>query len=357
MAMLSTGRLPALLAAAVASIAVAGCGGDEPAEQQGGEGDIKGTTMTFVSYGGAYQDAQKKAMTDPFQQKFGVEVQQDGPTDYAKLTTQIESGQVTWDVVDADPFFAIQQCKKMVEPIDTSVVDTSKMPEELVSECSVPSMTYSFALFYDKKFAADPPKGWADFFNTEKYPGKRALQNLAQGGGYEAALLADGVPSDELFPIDYDRALKKLDTIKEDLVFWDTGAQSQQMMESGEVVMLLAWSGRGYTAIKNGASYEPQWNQNMAVYDVFMVPKGTTNKAAAMKFISYATGAEAQARLTETIPYAPIHADADPKVDEQLKSFLPTQPDIREKAVVIDQEWWAENLDAATQKWTAWVGG
>lgn len=357
MAMLSTGRLPALLAAAVASIAVAGCGGDEPAEQQGGEGDIKGTTMTFVSYGGAYQDAQKKAMTDPFQQKFGVEVQQDGPTDYAKLTTQIESGQVTWDVVDADPFFAIQQCKKMVEPIDTSVVDTSKMPKELVSECSVPSMTYSFALFYDKKFAADPPKGWADFFNTEKYPGKRALQNLAQGGGYEAALLADGVPSDELFPIDYGRALKKLDTIKEDLVFWDTGAQSQQMMESGEVVMLLAWSGRGYTAIKNGASYEPQWNQNMAVYDVFMVPKGTTNKAAAMKFISYATGAEAQARLTETIPYAPIHADADPKVDEQLKSFLPTQPDIREKAVVIDQEWWAENLDAATQKWTAWVGG
>ncbi|MGH2744818.1 MAG: ABC transporter, partial [Thermoleophilaceae bacterium] len=72
---------------------------------------------------------------------------------------------------------------------------------------------------------------------------------------------------------------------------------------------------------------------------------------------SYATGAEAQARLTETIPYAPIHADADPNVDKQLKSFLPTQPDIREKAVVIDQKWWAENLDAATQKWTAWVGG
>ena len=37
---------------------------------------------------------------------------------------------------------------------------------------------------------------------------------------------------------------------------------------------LLAWTGRGYNAVKNGATFAPQWYQNMAVYDVFIVPKG-----------------------------------------------------------------------------------
>jgi putative spermidine/putrescine transport system substrate-binding protein len=95
----------------------------------------------------------------------------------------------------------------------------------------------------------------------------------------------------------------------------------------------------------------------MAVYDVFMVPKGAKNKAAAMKFISYATGAEAQAKLTETIPYSPINSDAKPKVDPLITSFLSTQPGVREKGIVQDQAWWAKNQDEATQKWTAWAAG
>lgn len=314
-------------------------------------------SLTFVSFGGAYQAAQKKAMTDPYAAANKITMNQDGPTDYAKIKAMVEAGNVQWDVVDADPFFPIGNCDKYAEKLDFKVIDTSKMNKAFVSDCEVPSMTYSYVLMYNTKKYPNPPQNWHDFFDTAKFPGKRALQNAAQGGGYEAALLADGVPKDKLYPLDYARAEKKLNTIKKNLVFWDTGAQSQQMMEKGEVDMLLAWTGRGYNAVKNGATFAPQWNENMAVYDVFIVPKGSKNKAAAMKFIAYATGAQAQAKLTEQIPYAPINSDAKPVTDALITSFLPTQPKVEGKGIVQDQQWWAKNQDAATQKWTAWAAG
>ncbi len=336
------------------ALGLAACGGGSGSGSNSAE---ETKSMTFVSFGGAYQEAQTKAMIDPFAAANDVTINQDGPTDYAKIKTMVESGNVQWDVVDADPFFPIGNCDKYAEKLDFSIIDTSKMPKEFVSDCAVPSMTYAYVLMYNTEKYPTPPQGWRDFFDTTNFPGKRALQNAAQGGGYEAALLADGVPEEELYPIDYERAQAKLDTIRDDLVFWDTGAQSQQMMETGEVDMLLVWTGRGYEAVKNGATFKTQWNESISVYDVFMIPKGSPNKAAAMEFISYATGAEAQAKLTENIPYSPINSDAKPKVDQLITSFLSTRPSVQERAVVQDQAWWSENLDAATESWTAWAAG
>jgi putative spermidine/putrescine transport system substrate-binding protein len=213
------------------AMGLSACGGGS---DSGSKPASETKSMTFVSFGGAYQDAQKTAMTDPYAAANNITMNQDGPTDYAKIKAMVESGNVLWDVVDADPFFAIGNCDKYAEKLDFSVIDTSKMPKDFVSDCAVPSMTYSYVLMYNKEKYPNPPQNWRDFFDTTKFPGKRALQNAAQGGGYEAALLADGVPKDKLYPIDYGRAEKKLDSIKKDLVFWDSGAQSQQMMEKGE---------------------------------------------------------------------------------------------------------------------------
>jgi putative spermidine/putrescine transport system substrate-binding protein len=343
---------------AVGVLALAACSGSaSTSASSGGPSSAAGAgTLTFTSFGGAYQDAQRKAMLGPYAASSGLKITEDQPTDYPKLTAMVKSGNVTWDVVDTDPFYPLANCGTYAEKIDTTVVDTSKMPKELVSDCAVPSMTFSYVLMYNSKlYGSNPPKSWADFFDTKNFPGKRALQNASQGGGYEVALLADGVAPDKLYPLDYDRAFKKLDTLGDNLIFWETGAQSQEMMEKGEVGMLLAWNGRAYNAAKNGAPYLPQWNQNIAVYDVFMVPKGVKNKDAAMKFIAYATGAEAQARLTENIPYAPINSDAQPKVDALTTSFLPTGPDAVGKGIIQDQKWWSANNVEATKKWSSWV--
>jgi putative spermidine/putrescine transport system substrate-binding protein len=293
-------------------------------------------------------------MVDPYV-AMGAKVTLDESTDYAKIKTMVESNNVTWDVVDADPFFPIANCGKYAEKLDTTVIDTSKMDKALVSECAVPAMTYSYILAYNPEKYSTPPSGWADFFDTAKFPGKRALQNAVQGGAYEVALLADGVAPDALYPIDYDRAFKKLDTIKKDLVYWDKGAQSQEMAEKGEVDMMLIWNGRAFNAAKAGSKMKPAWKQSITVYDVFMIPKGSKNKDAAMRFIAYATGKEPQERLAQNIPYAPIHADAKPVVDELTKAYLPSEN--ADGAVVQDQKWYSENETEATKRWEAYVAG
>jgi putative spermidine/putrescine transport system substrate-binding protein len=190
-------------------------------------------TLTFVSYGGIFQDGQTQAAIDPFAKESGARVLQDGPTETAKIKTQVDSGNVTWDVIDSTNVITAQHCGDLFLPIDTSIVDTSKIPAGAkTDECSVPAMGYGLIVVYNtKKYGANPPKTWADFYDTAKFPGKRAIEGIAgelDMGVLEGALLADGVAPDQMYPIDAPRALKKMSSIRPDIVFWNSGAHSQQ---------------------------------------------------------------------------------------------------------------------------------
>jgi putative spermidine/putrescine transport system substrate-binding protein len=370
-----TNRLKAttgVAAACIASVFLASCGGQQEAQQVdlgSGEaragtvkkGALDGLTLSFVSYGGIYQDGQMEAAGKPFAEESGAEILSDGPTDYTKIKAQVESQNVTWDVVDTDTIWAEAQCGKLLMPLDFDLIDTSKVPEELIGECTVPAMSYGYILMYDKsEFGDNPPQGWTDFFDTEKFPGKRAINGVpsdAAPGSFEAALIADGVKPEDLYPLDVDRALEKLSTIRDDIVFWQTGAESQQLLESGEVAMAMVWSGRGYSAVKNGADYEAQWNEWMPIKESLSVPKGVRNPDAAMAFINYYIGAEQQAKLTELTSYAPINSDAKPDVDALTKSYLTTNPEYADLSLPVDTKWWADNQADVIEKWSAWLGG
>ena len=172
---------------------------------------LKGVTLTFVSYGGIYQDGQMAAAVDPFAKESGAQILQDGPTDNAKIKAQVDSGNVTWDVIDSTNVFTAQHCGDLFMPIDTSIVDISKIPPGAkTDDCSVPAMQYGLIVVYNtEKYGANPPKTWADFFDTAKYPGKRAIQGKPgelDPGVLEGAVLADGVAPDKVYPIDVDRA-------------------------------------------------------------------------------------------------------------------------------------------------------
>ncbi|SEF52015.1 putative spermidine/putrescine transport system substrate-binding protein [Thermomonospora echinospora] len=362
-----------LAAAAAAVTMAAACGGGSgsgadvdlgtgPAKAGSVKKDaLKGVNLTFVSYGGVYQSGQEKAAVEPFAAESGARVLSDGPTDYAKIKAQVDSGNVTWDVVDTDAIWGESQCGKLLAPLDYSIIDKSNVPEGLAGECTVPAMQYGMVLAYNKdKYGANPPQGWADFFDTAKFPGKRAIPGIANDaapGPYEAALVADGVAPDQLFPLDVERANKKLTSIRPNLVFWKTGAESQQLLESGEADMVMLWSGRAYDAIKNGAKYEVQWNQFMPIMDVLAVPKGARNPKAAMALINYYLGAQQQAKLTELTSYSPIHTGAQPTLDPLGTAFLTTSPERSKQALKIDAKWWAANQHALIEKWSAWLGG
>jgi putative spermidine/putrescine transport system substrate-binding protein len=167
-------------------------------------------------------------------------------------------------------------------------------------------------------------------------------------------LLADGVPPENLYPLDVERALDKLDTIKDQIVWWESAAHSQRQIASGEVALTSAWNGRMQTEIEGGAPVEIQWNQNLQTADYLVVPKGTARKEAAMELIAYCVSAQNNHRLSDYIEYAPINKESIPKVDPQVAPQLPTAH--REVGVRYDAQWWDDNRKAVTERFNEWVG-
>lgn len=305
------------------------------------------------------QEAQYEAAVRPFGEAEDVSVKQDQPAVFAKLKVMVETGNVTSDVMDLVPSFVLANCGTLFEPLDKSIVDVSRVPAEKVSECAAPAYNSAFMWFYDTAtFPNGGPSTWADFFDVERFPGKRGIPEAAEYGLVEAALLADGVEPATLYPLDYDRAFKKLDSIEDELVFWSSGAQQQQQMESGEVAMMFGWPGRAHGAAVNGASFVPVWETVVGIYDVFTVVKGSPNAQTAMEFINYAISAKPQEEFATRVPYASINLDSQEPDDELIASFAPTlAKQERFGFVDQDQQWWSENLDDVTARWAAWVSG
>jgi putative spermidine/putrescine transport system substrate-binding protein len=196
------------------------------------------------------------------------------------------------------------------------------------------------------------PKTWADLFDTAKFPGKRAFYKWSAPGVIEAALLADGVAADKLYPLDLDRAFKKLDTIKADIIWWDSGAQSQQLLASAEAGFGSFWNGRLTALAATGVNVETSWTNNITAADSLVVPKGTKNKEAAMKFIAHATSDQAQANFATATGYAPVNLDANVLMDGALRQTLPDMQ--AETQVNADMNYWAEHRDEIGTRWYAW---
>lgn len=309
--------------------------------------------MVFTSWGGTTQDAQTAAWAEPFTAATGVNVLQDGPTDYGKIKAMVEAGSVTWDVVDVEGDYAVQAGKAgLLEPLDFTVIDKTKLDPRFVTDHSVGSFYYSFVIGCNADAVAECPMTWADLFDTEKFPGKRTFYKWSAPGVIEAALLADGVAPADLYPLDLDRAFAKLDTIKDDIIWWSSGAQSQQMLASAETPFGSFWNGRLTALADSGVTVETSWDQNITAADSLVVPKGAANKAEAMKFIALATSAEPQAEMAAATGYAPINLDSPALMDPAVRETLPDQQAASQ--VNADMAYWAEHRDEIGERWYAW---
>ena len=309
--------------------------------------------LVFTSWGGTTQDAQKAAWAEAFTKASGIKVLQDGPTDYGKLKAQIDSGNVSWDVVDVEMDFAIAAAKAgLLEPIDFKTVDKSKLDPRFVTDNLVGSFYYSFVIGFNKDVLKTAPKSWADVFDTKAFPGKRTFYKWSAPGVLEIALLADGVAADKLYPLDLDRAFKKLDTIKKDIVWWGGGAESQQLLASGEAPIGQFWNGRIFAIQQGGGNVDASWAQNLTAADVLVVPKGSKNKDAAMKFLATATSADAQAAFAKASGYAPINVESKTKMDAAVVKSLPDAH--TDGQINLNMQYWAEHRDEIAKRWYDW---
>ncbi|GGF34454.1 ABC transporter substrate-binding protein [Aliidongia dinghuensis] len=310
--------------------------------------------LTFTSWGGSTQDAQKAAWAQPFTTSSGFTVKQDGPTDYGKFKSMVDAGAVSWDVVDVEADFAHRAAAQgLLEKLDFSVIDRSRLDPRFVFDYGVGSFFFAFVLAYNTQaLHGAAPAGWDALFDLKKYPGKRALYKWPSAGVVEIALLADGVTPDKLYPLDLDRAFRKLDTIKASILWWGSGAQSQQLIASGEASLGMFWNGRIHYLEQEKAPVAPVWKQNLTFSDMLVVPKGTRNREAAMRFIAEATSAKAQAAFDNATAYAPIHLDAVPLLDKSIAASSPTSH--TDSQIGLDAQYWATNGAAIAERWNAW---
>ncbi|TDB89256.1 ABC transporter substrate-binding protein [Actinomadura sp. KC216] len=347
-----TGRTARFAAAALAvTLAGAAC-------SIGNASDDDGKSLTFVSTGAPFQDYQAEAWQKPFTAETGITFRNDGPVDEAKMKTMVEAKKVTWDVVDTSAAATAQYCGKYLEKLDFSVIDKTKFPPGTVNDCGVPAFFYSTIFMYStEKFGSNPPTTIADFFDVKKYPGKRVVPPEISVGLLEAALLGDGVPQDKLYPLDLDRAFKKLDQIKKVTTFAKTYGQMQQMMVDKQIDMGLMLNARAYQALKAGAPFKPVWDKTIVNWDDLVIPKGSKNKENAMKFIASASGDQQSARMAELASVLPIKETIQPKFDQYQQQLNAYAPERKDSIVRSDSVWWGQNFDRVTERYTAWLSG
>ncbi|QZY51613.1 ABC transporter substrate-binding protein [Leucobacter tenebrionis] len=321
------------------------------------EGALEGITLSFVSWGGGYQDVQMETVGEPFAEASGAKVLSDGPTEYAKLEAQVKTGQVTWDVVDVDASWVEPNCGTNLMKLDFDIIDTSELPEGTWGDCSVPANMFGNVFAYNEDQLDETPTSWVDFFDVEKYPGKRAINQDYDTGVFEGALLADGVAPEDLYPLDIERAVAKLNTIRDHIIFWSSGAQAQQLLETGEAAMGIVWTSRARGAAEAGAPIGVVWNQAFQTYESLAVPTGVKNPDAAMAFINYYIGAEQQTAFAEGNGSGPVNVNADPQFEGISGDFQITNPEIADQTILIDNDYWGEHLDELTEAYRAWVQG
>ena len=313
-------------------------------------------SLVLVDWGGTNTDARIDAIVKPFEEQYGVDVTVVTPSDYAKLISMVENNTTEWDVMNCDAYWGVYAGEQgYLEPMDYNTI-TTKIDEEVQLEYVMGAEIYTSVIAWNNtKYDQDTaPQNWADFFDTQKYPGKRAVWKYPVTV-LEAALLADGVPMDELYPLDLDRAFAKLDTIKDDIVWWTKGAEPSQMLSNGEADIALAWSGRIATAEEEGSPVDMSYNQGIEISAGWVVPKNAPNYDNAMKFIEFASEAQQQYEFSNRIPYGSTNPEAVALMSDDLKQSLGQTDEQLANEIYLDNTYWAEHLSEVEERFNEWL--
>lgn len=311
--------------------------------------------VIVASWGGAVLDAQLISTIEPFQELTGISVTVAESPDPSKIKAMVDTGNIEWDVVwlglgdvlALDGYF---------EEMDYSYFDLENISPEFVGKHSLASVLFAEILAYRTDAYPEAPQNWADFWDVEKFPGGRAMPAAAQLPFVEAAVMAAGVPKEEVYPVDLDLAFASFDKIKPHVVkWWEAGAQPPQMLTDNEVPMSVAFNGRITPIQQAGAPVEIQWNQGLLARDDLAIIKGAPNRENAYKFCAFASLPAPQARFSMQIPYGFVNTKAAELIPAEVLATLPTSPDILPNLLLRDEQWWAENRGPLLDRWNEWI--
>jgi putative spermidine/putrescine transport system substrate-binding protein len=318
-----------------------------------------GGTIVYVGIGGPTQEALRKSLFEPFQKETGIQVVEDTGLGAERVQAEVQSGHPAIDFMTIGASaYATLLGKDLLAPIDYKYYDPAdlkSMPETVRQKFSVGSIFSSLGMAYSKKAFPDgqpQPGSWADFWDVKKFPGKRTMPYCGVLEGSwpiaEAALLADGVPKDKLYPLDMDRAVKKLKELAPNVIWWKNTSQPGQYLASGEAVMDLDSVGRTNNLIKSGVPVQYVWNGANVFGDKWIVVKGAPHYDDVMRFLAFVARPQIQADLAKLIGYAPSNPRAYDNLDKTEAMRLVTYPDNITQTWPTNPEWWSANVS----KWT-----
>jgi putative spermidine/putrescine transport system substrate-binding protein len=325
--------------------------------------------LTAVSFGGAYGDTQQKYMVDPFIKETGHEVLFENYSGgIAELKAQVESGNVLWDVMDIEVIDLERACSEgLLEtfPMETLPAGDDGTPAEkdfskaaLANECGVGSIVWTVLFAYSNDtIQGGKPTTIADLFDTKKFPGKRALRKRPQVN-MEWALIADGVAKEDVYEMleteeGQQRALDKLATIKDDIIWYDSWSQAPQLLNDGGAVMVQVANGRIFDAIRSeGKPFEMVWDSHLYDLDVWAVVKGSKHKALAQEFIRFATGSKPLSSMP-LVAYGPTRQSAYQYVDKEVIPMLPSSH--LEEGLKASSAFWADYGESLGEKFNEWL--
>ncbi|SCY00604.1 ABC transporter substrate-binding protein [Paracoccus tibetensis] len=333
--------------------------------------------VNVVSWGGAYETSQVEAYNKPFTAETGIRVNMiaaDNPA--TPLKAQVEAGNVTGDVFDVEVSDAIRLCDEgALMEIDPAMLpaapDGTPAVDDFVpgalQDCAVANIVWGTVISYNTtKFEGEMPQTAADFFDTETFPGKRGLPRNPKRTLY-LALIADGVPAAEIYDVlgtdeGVDRAFAKLDTIKNDVVWWEAGAQPVQLLADGEVSMTTVYNGRVFDAmVAENQPFEIIWDGQYMDMDMFVIPKDAPNLDAAVEYLKFATDTQRLADQARYIAYGPARQSSASLVGlyqdgvTEMAPHMPTSPEALENAVMDDPEFWADRDAEMVERFNAWL--
>lgn len=319
--------------------------------------------LTVATWGGEYTKATVEALLKPFSDETGVTVKtEDAPGEFnAKLEAMAKAGNVTWDVIDlgeedAIPAASMGLLQPLPEDVKQRLIDA--VGEEQVTDLGVGIAHFASVIVCNPDAVERCPKTPAEFWDVEGFPGRRTMYGDGWWTGIMYALLADGVPKDQLFPLDMDRAFAKLDEIKPYIdVWWTTGDQSQQIFRDEEVAIGLIFDGRAYGLREQGLNVEISHEGSPVTRNLLVVPTDAPNPEAAFAFLEwYATHPEAEAKWVEGINYGVANLKAFDYLPDEIAETIATYPANMETSIPIDVEWVAENRERGLERWTNWLG-
>ena len=339
-------------------------------------------SMTLVSWGGAYQKSQIKAYAEPYQaMNEGLEIVWDESSAeaVAKMRAMNEAGNITWDLVDVTAASAMRLCDEglameidhdeLLAPAPDGTDASDDFGDLIVSDCFIPQIVYSTTVGYRTDLVGDtPPTSICALFDTETYPGKRSLEKRPINT-MEWALYCDGVAKEDIYDVleteeGQDRAFAKLDTIKDDVVWWSAGADTPQLLADGEVIMGSTYNGRLFSLIEEqDQPVEMLWDMQVFDLDGWIIPEGLPEERLnrVKDFVRFATDTQRLADQAKYISYGPARASSAPLVGEHaelgidMAPHMPTDPNNAQNTMLYNYEWWADYRDDLDAKFQAWL--